>query len=160
MTGGLHANQVARISPTSQHRLRLVCFPSSVLRNLQMQHQMRVAAQECLRPKSAWSGSSIIQDTCTKPDIDLSQTRFLWTHRPSAPSLSGQVTPAISSPNSGSVIVLAERALGCVGFCSEALNGGGAVRNVGAVCRKETSKCLVGTLFAQLRRQLDASVIA
>ena len=27
MTGGLRANQVARISPSSQHRLRLVCFP-------------------------------------------------------------------------------------------------------------------------------------
>ena len=125
-----------------------------------MQHQMRVGAQECQRPKSAWSGSSIIQDTCTKPDFDLSQTRFYGPTAPSAPTLSGKVTPAISSPTSGSVIVLAERALGCVGFCSEALNGGGAVCNVGAVCRKETSKCLVGTLFAQLRRRLNASVIA
>ena len=95
------ANQVARISPGTQHRLRLTCFPSSVLRNLQMQHQMRVGTQECQRPKSAWSGSSMIQGSCTKSDFEISQTRFLWTHRASAPSLSGQVTPAISVPTSG-----------------------------------------------------------
>ena len=136
------------ISPSSQHRLRLVCFPSSVLRNLQMQHQMRVGAQECQRPKSAWSGSSIIQDTCTKPDFDLSQTRFSWT----PPRLrSIPLGPGDSSdfqPNQREC----HRACGEGTWLRWFLFGGSERRRCCsqfcAVCRKETSKCLAGTLFA------------